>query len=684
MPSKLIVRDWQQIRRWLEPRIAADQVRLVSVDIFDTILSRCIEPPSDVQYAVCRKIAQRLHLDVEMVWQTRQSVEAALRQEAVKAGFDPECGYSELVPRWVEQLCGVHNTELEQFIIETEINLEDNALHVKPEAQVFMDWLREQQVALIATSDMYLDHALMRELLARKGLLPYFQAIYVSADNLIGKYSGRLFQYILDKHKLQPAQLVHIGDNPISDRKAACQQGIQGIWLFEKSDLKRREQLTLSATMAKRGGIWTGRHFFSLVQARIQQRDGLRPHNFFYRYGRDVLGAAFSVFMLGLQERLQRQAIEKVLFVARDGYLFERMYASLPQQVPSEYVYLSRKVITAASVADGLTHAQAIVAFYNPKQCGLESVCKVYGLPEALLRPLAKLHGFMNFAEPISDWQDTRLHQFLGDSEVQSIIRQAGRSHKRLLERYLEQVGFFNYKSVALVDIGWNGTVQKFLKHAFGQRADFPILHGYYFAFVPKLYNDFGENNFCEGIVHDSRRGNSCERIPAEFEEIFEQGARAAEATTIGYRDQFGYVEPVLKPDTAPDRQAELRCNPLVARLQEGILAHWEHFQAVQKLTGYDSEALRQYVYGLLERAVVYPTAEETRELTQLVHTEDFGHDHILTLDNPKVGWKDLLQPQQLLKRLELSAWRYALLDNIPTGLANFAFRVAYLHLVKK
>lgn len=147
----------------------------------------------------------------------------------------------------------------------------------------------------------------------------------MSADNLIGKYSGRLFQYVLDKHQLQAAQLVHIGDNPISDRKAACQQGIQGIWLFEKGDLKRREQLTLSATMAKRGGIWTGRHFFSLVQARIQQRDGLRPHNFFYRYGRDVLGAAFSVFMLGLQERLQRQAIEKVLFVARDGYLFERM-----------------------------------------------------------------------------------------------------------------------------------------------------------------------------------------------------------------------------------------------------------------------------------------------------------------------------------------------------------------------
>ena len=165
------------------------------------------------------------------------------------------------------------------------------------------------------------------------------------------------------------------------------------------------------------------------------------------------------------------------------------------------------------------------------------------------------------------------------------------------------------------MDIGWNGTVQKFLKQAFGQRADFPLLHGYYFAFVPKMYADFGDDNVCEGIVHDSRRGNACERIPAEFEEIFEQGARAQEATTIGYHDCDGIIEPVLKPDSAPDRMAELRCNPSVARMQEGILSHWQHFQAVQKLTGYTSQQLLPYVHGLLERAVVYPTHEETREL---------------------------------------------------------------------
>ncbi|MEZ5447705.1 MAG: hypothetical protein R3E89_01295 [Thiolinea sp.] len=235
------------------------------------------------------------------------------------------------------------------------------------------------------------------------------------------------------------------------------------------------------------------------------------------------------------------------------------------------------------------------------------------------------------------------------------------------------------------MDIGWNGTVQKFLKQAFGGRHDFPTVYGYYFAFVPKMYQDFGSQNFCEGIIHDSRRDNACERIPAEFEEIFEQGARALGATTIGYQQQDdGQVEPVFKPDSAHDRQAELACNPWVASLQQGVLAHWQTFRTVQRLTGYSSQELLPYVYGQLERAIVYPEREEIRYLTRLAHTEDFGHDHVLDLGRQAFGWRDLLQPLAFWRRLRDTAWRYALLAHVPTGIANFVVRVAYLHAVKK
>lgn len=689
MPDKLILRDWQQIRGWLEPRLQG--VRLISLDIFDTVLGRYVGDPEEVQRAVCRAVSQRTGIDAETVWQARQHVEQALRAEAIQAGFDHECRYSSLLARWVAALEKEeeHHYALKHFILQTELDLEAATLYVKHDAQIFMAWVKEQNLPIIAMSDMYLDGELLCELLRRKGIVDYFSFVYVSADFKLGKYSGRLFEKMLQVNGLEGKDVVHIGDNPVSDRRMACRVGIQGIWLYEKAELRRRERQTLSAQMAQRGGIWVGRHFFECVATRMQQQDNLQPRSFFFRYGREVLGPAFSVFMQGLQERLQQQAaaeqpIEKLLFVARDGFLFERLYRTTAGQIPSEYVYLSRRVITAAATAEGLSWEQTIVAFYNPKQHGLESVCKVYGLPQETLQPLAQQHGFEDFAAPIHQWDDVRLHNFLNDQRVQTIIRREGQKHRALLQRYLEQVGFFAHQRVALVDIGWNGTVQKFLKQAFGQRADFPVLHGYYFAFVPKLYADFGENNVCEGIVHDSRRGNACERIPAEFEEIFEQGARSFEATTIAYREENGRVVPVLKADSAPDRQAELACNPLVAQMQQGIMHHWEHFNAVQQLTGYSSQQLLPYVHGLLERAVVYPTSEETRELTQLVHTEDFGHDHVLALANQSVGWGDLLHPRQLLRRLELSAWRYALFDRIPTGMANFAFRMAYLHTVKK
>lgn len=683
--KKRILSDWPAIQAYLQPQVQNWQVHTVSLDIFDTLLGR-IDTPEQVQRSVCRKVAQQLGhtFKAEAVWQARQASEQALRQQAVAQGWDYECRFSELVPAWVERLLAAPHPELVDFIIRTELELESLALYAKPAVVPFLQWLSRTNTQVLAISDMYLDSQYLQVLLEKLELAAYFDAIYVSADRLQCKYSGKLYQLIASERSLDTARWVHIGDNPKSDYQVACAQGIQGIWLYEKAELKRIDQQQLATKMAARASIWSGRYFFSVLQQRLQVLS-TDADDFYFRYGRDVLGAAFSTFMLGLQERLQRKPVEKIFFVARDGYLFQQMYQQLNVAKPEdEYIYLSRRVITAAATADGLTHEQAKIAFYNPKQQGLRSICKVYGLPEEGLQPLAKRHGFKDFAAPIQDWQDARLLAFLADAEVQACIRPVGAKHRQLLERYLEQMGFFSHQALALVDIGWNGTVQKFLKQAFGHRSDFPIVNGYYFAFVPKMYHDFGKQNYCEGIIHDSRRDNACERIPAEFEEVFEQGARALEATTIGYTETATGIEPVLKSSQAPDRLAEVACNRMVAAMQAGVMLHWQHFQAVQRLTDYKSSDLLPYVYGLLERAVVYPTREEAQYLTRLVHTEDFGHDHVLELGRKALSWQDLLHPQHVWQRVQGSAWRYALLDRIPTSAPNFAFRMAYLHSVRK
>jgi predicted HAD superfamily hydrolase len=685
------------------PRLAqsldkhTDHIQCVSFDIFDTLLARHIEGPEQVQRAVCRELAEHLNANniahkswtEEEIYSARQSAEKYLREQAAQQGQDYECRFSELVSIWLRGLFQCERQGLiglENFIIQKELELEDLALFVKPEIPPLLAKLKQQGKHLLAVSDMYLDGQYIKHILQKKGILAYFDRVYVSADYAICKYSGRLFAKVIDDckpHGIQANQILHVGDNPVSDVRMANQSGLHAIWLYETKALKRRKRQQLSSKMAKRQGLWQGRHFFECVAERMAE---YTADDFFTRYGQQVLGPAFSVYTQALVERLSQKPVDKLYFLGRDGYIFYKLFqqTTLANQIDNEYIYTSRRIMTSASVADGLTLEQARVAFYNPKQQGLYSVFRVYGLLDADLEYLAKKHGFTDIKEAITDWEDQRLLAFLADEDVQNKIKQSGQTHKDLLEAYLEQIGFFAAKRVGFVDIGWNGTIQKFLKQTFGTREDFPVLYGYYFAFVPKLYNDFGENNFCEGLIHDSRRNNACERIPAEVEEIFEQGARSPDGTTLSYRWQDDKVVPVLKSDEASDRQAEIACNPWVAQIQQGVMEHFEHFQAMQKLTGYQSFEIMPYVHGLLERAVVYPNKEETHYLTQLVHTEDFGHDDILDIGRNAIRWQDFLHPVKLIRRVEITAWRYALFVNMPTQIANFFFRIFFLYTVKK
>lgn len=685
-PQRL--RDLADLQHWLEPRLG--RVRCVSFDVFDTLVARCIEPPETVHVRLAQLLAERLPTHTpEQILAARRAAEHAQRQAVRAQGLDHECHHDALVQDWATHLAGKRDLLLEAFIHTQERRLETLALAAKPGAVALLQWLRGQQVRVIAVSDMYLSHDHVCALLDACGLGALIDQVYVSSEFGLGKYSGRLHRHVLDLEGLQPVQVVHVGDNLVSDMRAPLRLGIEAVFLDEKAQRLRRRHQALSARMARLGGVWSGRHFFEAVavRQRMLERSGEAGEAFFHHYGRDVLGPAFATFTLALTEKIAQERPDKIFFLARDGYLFMQLYERwCALQPPSQhpwpqpvYVYVSRRVVAMASMAEGLRHEQAVVALYNPKQQGLLSVLKTFGLAPADFEALARAHGFTDLAAPLSDWHDTRLKAFLADAQVQARIRPIGVAARAHLQAYFEQQGFFSCQRAALVDIGWNGTIQKFLHDSFGQRPDYPQVHGWYLAFVAAMHGDFGMGGRIEGLLLDARRGDAYERAPMDFEEIFEQAARAAEGTTLGYHEVDGRIVPRLKGDDSPDRQGELACNPLIAQLQAGVMAHLEDFHAVWSLTGYRADQLKPYVQVLLERAVAYPTPEEVAQIGQLVHTEDFGHDHTLDIAPPRVGWLDLLRPRRLYRQLRPLAWKFAAFAHFPSDLPAWLFRLVHL-----
>ena len=196
---------------------------------------------------------------------------------------------------------------------------------------------------------------------------------------------------------------------------------------------------------------------------------------------------------------------------------------------------------------------------------------------------------------------------------------------------------------------------------------------------VAAMHGDCGLGERIRGLMFDARNGNAHESAAMEFEEIFEQGARSGEGTTLGYAEQDGRVVPRLKDDSVPDRQGEIACNPLIERFQAGVLDHLEHFHAAWRLTGYRAAEIKPYVLGLLERAVVYPSREEVEQIGLLVHTEDFGHDHPLDIAAAPIGYLDLLRPRALYRKLRHRPWKFAAFVRFPSTLPAWFFRLAHL-----
>jgi len=496
-----------------------------------------------------------------------------------------------------------------------------------------------------------------------------------------------LFQHVLAQEGLSPGAMLHVGDNLQADAVAPARLGMTGVFLDERHERLRRRRQALSARMAARGGIWPGRMVAEGVVQRLRADPRARRDDAYFQYGLEVLGPVFSTFMMGVLERVRCDRPERLMFLARDGYLFHQMYEKAVRQLPggwpvATYTCVSRAVAARAAVADGLDWERAVVALYNPKQQGLWSILKTHGLEPGGFADLAREHGFERMDCRLENADDPRLLAFLHDERVQALIRPVGRQARDRLRHYFEQQGFFSSTRVALValvDIGWNATIQRLLEKAFMAQGAFPWVDGYYFAYVHAIHQDELARGTIHGLMYDRRRGNAQERAPLDFEELFEQAARAPHGTTIDYRLDGERMGPVFKGDTAPDRQAELRCNALVQSLQDGVMLCWEHMLAAQALTGVGFSSLKPYAQALTERAVIYPTVDEVRLISALAHTEDFGHDHVLDLAPKSVRWSDWMRPAHLKRRLVGSPWPFALFAGFPTSLPALAGRYSNL-----
>lgn len=328
--------------------IANSSVKVISFDVFDTLLVRPSMLPRDIFYL----------LDLRFPKSPKKFSE--LRLSAEERMGSQNATLSEI---WSFILKSDRiSLELAETMLQEEIKLETQLLTIRQDVREIYQFALEHGKKVIAVSDMYLPLDTMKKILHMKGYTAIEQ-VYVSCEYKKRKDSGELYDVVLKEEAVTvPSEMVHIGDNYQSDFRIPLEKGITAIYypsiwnimLSETSFWKK----AFSNPHISEDPFTRILYSYTFLYA---YNAGYRPNeeNCFgtiQRFAQLYLAPLLTSIALDiLNHKIIQSEYQKIFFGARDGYLPLMVYQELANcstAIPASYLYVSRSSLSYGQYKD--------------------------------------------------------------------------------------------------------------------------------------------------------------------------------------------------------------------------------------------------------------------------------------------------------------------------------------------
>lgn len=218
--------------RHLERLWASPDIRLISVDLYDTLLLRRCRP----EFIRFHDIAQDQHAalcgtklcspGVDSLYRARLRAHKECYDQARAQGGEAR---HDQILAGACALAGLPATAI-AVLAEAEIAYESMAVRRHRRLTAALTELRRHK-PVVLTSDMYLPGSAIRRILAAATPSLADLPLFVSADVGLTKRYGELFHHMAAAMGVAPAGILHLGDHPVSDVERARQTGLNAAWL---------------------------------------------------------------------------------------------------------------------------------------------------------------------------------------------------------------------------------------------------------------------------------------------------------------------------------------------------------------------------------------------------------------------------------------------------------------------
>lgn len=364
------------IYRALVDMIHSDRIKLISFDIFDTLVVRPFAKPMDMFNELNGAFAKLFGIETYVDFTTlRHNAEQRchMLQKANKPGIE-EPTMDDIYDVFSE-FYGFDREKLREMQ-RLEIECELRYCYPRKAGIELFETAKATGKKVILASDMYLPRSCMEAILKKCGIEGY-DRFYLSNEMHLTKHSGRMYRAIAKDYAkyAAPSQMLHIGDNYDSDFVKAKGAGWQAQHFPAAMDLLKGANKAIQSGKSFDKIIFSADRFTDM-EVSFNYFSGLRSafavvanriFDFPYvNFNKDsdlnddprFIGAYVGMHIFALARWLinstRGKGIRKIHFAARDGWLVKQAYDILAQGldgVPeSNYIRVSRKSFAIADV----------------------------------------------------------------------------------------------------------------------------------------------------------------------------------------------------------------------------------------------------------------------------------------------------------------------------------------------
>ncbi|MFM9977349.1 MAG: HAD family hydrolase [Sphingomonadaceae bacterium] len=590
-------------------------VKVLSLDCFDTLLWRDTHAPSDVFRGLGSPTVQ------QRVWaEQRARAASAIRHRRNEVGLADI--YAQLLPN--------ASPADRENMIAAELAAEARACFGFAPTIDLMRTANERGIGVVIISDTYLDAEQLGELIAKAAgndVRALIDRIFCSSVYGISKGEG-LIGRVVKELRVRPDAILHVGDNRAADLVAGQKAGVRALHLKQFTATTEQRLRLEAATSAM---VHTGH-----APANMNSQPHRAPLAFgepalacpAERLGFTTLGPVLHGFADWV--KCEANALRSAgggqvhtLYLMRDGHLPREVFMALNPGAPTYATEISRFTATAATFID-----EAAVLRYLESEPGTPAHVI---LKQLLFAPQEA--AVIERMLPAQDAHAALVRAVTSEPRMKRVLARSRQFAERLTGYIRKTVAPAAGDTVMLVDLGYNGSVQNQIELLLRRILGVNVA-GRYLLLREQELTGLDKAGFIDARDYDAETLEAlCSNVS-----VLEQLCTIAHGSVIDYSPEG---EPVRAASAIKGRQCDVR-----DAIQRGVVAYARTAgQAiVRSIPVTDPVARQRSAASVLARFMFLPMKEELAVLDQFQHDVNLGVGDTVALFDPAIARRGLRQ----------------------------------------